>query len=72
MIKKENDAIKDRIITDIRNVFEYEEEHYYNPVIVGNFWSNNYINMKVTVIEIKYYQLKNILTKLYILKGCHK
>ena len=65
MIKKENDAIKDRIITDIRNVFEYEEEHYYNPVILGNFWSNNYINMKVTVIEIKYYQLKNILTKLY-------
>ena len=65
MIKNKNDALKDRIITDIRNVFEYEEEHYYNPVIVGNFWSNNYINMKVTVIEIKYYQLKNILTKLY-------
>ena len=65
MIKNKNDALKDRIITDIRNVFEYEEEHYYNPVIVGNFWSNNYINMKVTVIEIKHYQLKNILTKLY-------
>ena len=65
MIKKENNAIKDRIITDIRNVFEHEEEHYHKPVTVGNFWSNNYINMKVTVIEIKYYQLKNILTKLY-------
>ena len=44
-LKKEiNDTtVKDRIIRDIRNLFEHEEEDYYKPVRVGNFWSNNYI-----------------------------
>ena len=41
-LKKENKAIKDRIIIDIRNlfehgniknIFEHEEENYYKPVI---------------------------------------
>ena len=41
--KKENEAIKERVIRDIRNLFENEEEDYYQPVQVGNFWSNNYI-----------------------------
>ena len=41
--KKENEAIKERVIRDIRNLFENEEEYYYKPVQVGNFWSNNYI-----------------------------
>ena len=41
--KKENEAIKERVIRDIRNLFENEEEDYYKPVQVGNFWSNNYI-----------------------------
>ena len=39
---KENGAIKDRVIWDIRNLFEHEEEHYFKAVRVGNFWSNNY------------------------------
>ena len=38
----ENKAIKDRILSDIRNLFEYEEENYYKPATVNNFWSNNY------------------------------
>ena len=43
-LKKENKAIKDRIIRDIRNLLEHEEEeNYYKPVKVDNFWSNNYI-----------------------------
>ena len=42
-MKKQNKAIKNRIINDIRNLFEHEQEDYYNPVKVGNFWSNNYI-----------------------------
>ena len=29
-----------------RNLFEYEEEDYYKPVRVGNFWSNNCIEYK--------------------------
>ena len=38
----ENKAIKDRILSDIRNLFEYEEENYYKLAIVNNFWSKNY------------------------------
>ena len=38
-------AIKDRILRYINNFFEHEkeEENYYKPVRVSNFWSNNYI-----------------------------
>ena len=61
-LKKENKAIKNRIIRGIRNLFEHEED-YYKPQTVANFWSNNCMNMSVTVIEIKYYQLENILIK---------
>ena len=39
-LKKENKAIKDRIIRDITNLLEHEEEDYYKPVTVGNYWSN--------------------------------
>ena len=56
-LKKENIAIKNRLIRDIRNPFEHEEEDYYKPVRVGNFWGNNLLNMKVTVVEIKPQQL---------------
>ena len=41
--KKENKAIKGRIIRDIRNLFEHEEEEYYKSAGVDNFWSDNYI-----------------------------
>ena len=33
----------DRIIGDIRALFEQEEEDYYEPKRVSNFWNNNYI-----------------------------
>ena len=39
-------VIKDRILKDIRNLFEHEEKDYYKPVRVGNFWSNNYMEYK--------------------------
>ena len=35
-------AIKGRIVRDIRSLFEQEED-YYKPVRVGNFYSTNYI-----------------------------
>ena len=41
-LKKENEAIKDRIIREIRTLFEQEDD-YYKPIRVGNFWNNNYI-----------------------------
>ena len=36
-LTKENKAIKERIIRDIKKIFEHEEEDYYKPVRVGNF-----------------------------------
>ena len=42
-VKIENEAIKDRIIRDIRTLFEQQEEEYYKPKRVSNFWNNNYI-----------------------------
>ena len=41
-LKKENEAIKDRLTRDIRVLFDQEED-YYKPVRVGDFWSENYI-----------------------------
>ena len=46
-IKIKNKAIKERIIRDVRNLFGHNEEDYYKPVQVGNFWSNNYIKNKI-------------------------
>ena len=46
-LKKENEAIKDRIIRDIRNLFHHEENYYYKLVRVGNFWSSNYIKYEI-------------------------
>ena len=35
-LKKENEAIKNRIITDI-NALSKQEDNYYKPTRVGNF-----------------------------------
>ena len=59
-MKKENEAIKDWVIIDVNNLFEHEEQDYYIPVF---FAVTILLNMKVMVIEIKHYHLKNI-TKL--------
>ena len=40
--KKQNEKlIKDKIIGDIRSLFE--EEDYYEPKRANSFWNNNYI-----------------------------
>ena len=45
--KKETKTIKNRILRDIKNLFEHEEEeNHYKPVRINNFWSNNYIEYK--------------------------
>ena len=47
--KKQNERIiKDRIIRDIRTLSEQEED-YYKPKRVSNFWNNNYIEYKSNV-----------------------
>ena len=50
--KKEmnNSIIRDRIIWDIRILFEQEKEDYCKPKRVSNFW-----NMKVMVMKIETY-----------------
>ena len=48
-------TIKDIILRGIKNLFEHEEENYYKPVRVNNFWVTIALNVKVTVIEIKHY-----------------
>ena len=45
-LEKKSKAIKGRILRDIKNFFEHEEENYYKPVRVSNFWSNSYIEYK--------------------------
>ena len=42
-LKKKNEAIKDKIIRDIRDLFEKEKECYYKPVRVSDLLSINYI-----------------------------
>ena len=52
--KKENEAIKDRVIKYIRNLFEHEEEDYYKPVRVGNYIeyeSNSHRNKTLSIEE---------------------
>ena len=62
-MKKENEAIKDRKIRDIRNFPEHERKYYYKLVRVGKFWCNNYIEHGSNADKIKTYQLKNTLMK---------
>ena len=40
-LKIEKKIIKDRTIRDIKTIFEQEED-YYEPVRVGNFWKKIY------------------------------
>lgn len=42
-MKKGNEAIKESVIRNIRNLFEKEKEDNYKTVRVVNFWSRNYI-----------------------------
>ena len=43
-LEKETKAIKDRILGDIKNLFDHEkEDNYYKLERVSNFWSKNYI-----------------------------
>ena len=64
--EKKTKAIKDRILRDIKNIFEHEkeEENYYKPVRVSNFWSNNYIECKSNGDRNKILSVEEYLNKL--------
>ena len=64
-LEKETKAIKDSILGDIKNLFEYEkEEANYKQVNITNFWSNNYIEYKSNGDRNKTLSVENILIKL--------
>ena len=42
-LEKEIKLIKDRVFTGIKNLFGHEEENYYKPLIINDFWSISYI-----------------------------
>ena len=66
-LKKENEAIKDRIIRDIKTLFRQED--YYKPVRAGNFWDNNYIEYESNGERNKNLSIKEYLEKI---KHCLK
>ena len=61
--KKENKAIKDRILRDIKSHVEYKEENYYIPLRINNFLSNNYIEYKSNGDKNKTLSVEEYLTK---------
>ena len=62
---KETKAIKDRILRDIQNRFEHEEEeNYYKPIRVSNFWSNNSVEYERNSDRIKTLSVEEYLNKI--------
>ena len=68
--KKEinNRLIKDRIIINIRALVE-QQQHYYKPKIVSNFWNKNYIEYESNADENRNLLLTNTLIKLNLTWG---
>ena len=64
--EKETKAIKDRIPRKIKNLFKHtkEEENYYKPVGVSNFWINNYIEYKSSGDKNKTLSVEEYLNKI--------
>ena len=57
ILEEDTKTIKDEILRDVKNLFEHEqEENYYKPGVK--------IRLHTKAIEIKHYQLNNILIKL--------
>ena len=63
-VLKRHEAIKDKIIRDIRTCFEEEEECYCKPVRLRNFCSNIYIEYGSNNGKVKHYKSKKTLKKL--------
>ena len=59
-LEKETKGIKDKILKDIKNLFE----EYYEPVRVNNFWSNNYIEYKSNSYKNRILSVEEYLDKI--------
>ena len=57
-------ANKNRIIRDIKNRSEQQEEHCYKPVRIGDFYSNNYIERESDSDRYKTLSIKEYLDKI--------
>ena len=60
--RKGNKTIKDKMIRDIK-AFE-EEDNYYKPIKVGNFWKNDYIEFEINSDKSKSLSVKKYLIKI--------
>ena len=58
--------IKDIVLRNRKNLFEYEkqEETYYKPVRVNNVWSNNYTDYKCNGDKNKVLSVEEYLNKI--------
>ena len=54
-LNKEKEATKYRMISDIRMLFEQEDD-YYKSIRVGSFWNKNYIEYEGSGDRNKTYQ----------------
>ena len=65
-LKKEIKGIKDIVLRNINNFFEYEkkEENRYKSIRVNYFWSNNYIEYKSNGDRKKTLSVKEYLDKI--------
>ena len=69
--KEINDRlIKDKMIRDMRTLFEQEhDDDYFKPKTVSNFWNNNYIEYKSKADRNKSLSLDQYLNKLNLTGG---
>ena len=63
-LKKENKTIKDRTIRDIKTLFEEEEDDYYKPVRLGDFWNNIYMEYECNGDKNKNLSVKEYLDEI--------
>ena len=63
-LKKENEATKDKMISEIRNLFESRNEDYHEPIRVSSFYSNDCIDYKSNGYRDKDLSIKEYLNKI--------
>ena len=61
--KTRNEATKDRIMGNVKTIFEQEED-YQKPVTVSNFWNNNYVEFGSNGDRNKNLSIKEYLHKI--------
>ena len=62
-LEKKKD-INDKVLRDMKTLFDSAEEDYYKPIRTDNGFSSNYIQYESTGDKDKTLPLKNILIKL--------